>query len=133
MGINRLTPNLMVEDVAETLAWYRRELDADVLGRMPEGSDDPVWAQVALGDAWLMFQARDSLEADVPALAGAEIGGSFTLYVDVDDASGLHDRLVDGPDADGPVVQELRETEYGRREFAVADPNGYVLNFGEKL
>lgn len=132
MDFDRLTPNLMVEDVAETLEWYRRELDADVIGRMPE-DDDPVWAQVALGDAWLMFQERDSLEADVPALEDAEIGGSFTLYVDVDDASGLHDRLVAGRDGDSTVVQDLRETEYGRREFAIADPNGYVLNFGEKL
>lgn len=130
MPVNSLTPNLMVEDVAATVEWYVDRLDAEVLGRMPPESDDPKWAQIALDEASLMFQERDSIEADVPALAGLEVGGSFTLYVDVDDATALHDRLVD---AGATVVQELRETDYDRREFAVEDPNGYVLNFGQKL
>lgn len=130
MAFNHLTPNLMVPDVAETVAWYTDTLDADVLGRMPPESDDPEWAQLALDDAWLMLQERASLESDVPVLSGRDVGGSFTLYVDVDDAAGLHERLAEGGET---VVQELRETDYGRREFAIEDPNGYVLNFGEKL
>ncbi len=130
MTVNTLTPNLMVDDVAETLAWYDETLAADELGRMPPESDEPEWAQIALDDAWLMFQERASLEADVPALEGREIGGSFTLYVDVDEATALHDRLTEAGET---VVQELRETDYGRREFAIEDPNGYILNFGEKL
>jgi uncharacterized glyoxalase superfamily protein PhnB len=127
---NRLTPNLMVENVSETLAWYERVFDATELGRMPPETEQPEWAQLEFGDVWLMLQERDSLEADVPGLAGAEMGGSLTLYIDVNDAEGLFER-VSGTDA--PVAQELRETEYGRREFAIEDPNGYVLAFGEKL
>lgn len=127
---NSLTPNVMVDDVAETVAWYERVFDAEELARMPPESDDPDWGQVEIGDVWLMFQARESLVDDVPALEGAEIGGSLTFYVDTDDAIAVHERAVtEGAD----VVQELRETDYGRREFAVADPNGYVLAFGEKL
>lgn len=128
---NRLTPNLMVSDVADTLAWYGGHLDATELARMPPGSDEPEWAQIAIGDAWLMLQERSSLEADVPALEGAEVGGSLTLYVDVEDAHALHRRLVE--EGDATVAQALRETDYGRREFAVEDCNGYVLNFGEKV
>jgi uncharacterized glyoxalase superfamily protein PhnB len=125
-----LTPNLMVRDVTETLAWYDKHFDAEELGRMPAHSDDPEWAQVAIGDVSLMFQERSSLEDDVPALEGSSLGGSFTCYIDVDDAAGLHDEL---QRADVRVVQELRETAYGRREFAIEDCNGYVLAFGEKL
>ncbi len=129
-SFNRLTPNVMVADVAAAIEWYERVLDAEELARMPPGTDDPEWGQVEFGDVQLMFQDRNSLEADVPALAGADIGGSLTLYVDTDDALAVHERAL----AEGAtVVQELRETEYGRREFAVEDPNGYVLAFGEKL
>ena len=127
---NRLTPNLMVEDVAETLAWYARVFDAEELSRMPPESDDPEWGQVAIDDVWLMFQARESLEAEVPVLEDEPIGGSFTCYIDVEDAAGLHANLVE---AGVDVVQQLREADYGRREFAVEDCNGYVLAFGEKL
>lgn len=130
MAVNSLTPNLMVGDVAETVAWYTNTLDAEELARMPPESDEPEWAQLALDDAWLMLQERESLEADVTVLEGREIGGSFTLYLDVDDAVALRDRLVAAGET---VVQELRETDYDRREFAIEGPNGYVLNFGEKL
>ena len=128
---NSLTPNLMVTDVVDSLRWYERVLDAAELGRMPADSDDPEWAQVGFGDVSVMFQGRDSLAADVPALAEVDIGGSLTLYVDVEDVEGLHERVVDREGAS--VAQALRETEYGRREFAVEDPDGYVLAFGEKL
>lgn len=127
---NRLTPNLMVPDVKATLSWYEDGLDATELGRMPPDSSDPEWAQLEFGDGWLMLQERESLESDVPALAGEAIGGSLTLYVDVDDAADLLDSV---EAAGATVVQELRETEYGRREFAIEDCNGYVLAFGEKL
>ena len=127
---NRLTPNVMVADVAETIAWYEDVLDAGELARMPPESEDPEWGQVEFGDVWLMFQTRDSLADDVPALEGTEMGGSLTLYVDTDDALAVHERAVT---QGATVVQELRETEYGRREFAIEDPNGYVLAFGEKL
>lgn len=129
MVFNSVTPNLMVESVDDTVDWYRRVFGAEVLGRMPE-SGEAVWAQVEVGESWLMFQSRGSLEEEFRAFEGVSIGGSFSLYVDVDDARGLHDELVDsGVD----VELGLRETEYGRREFAVRDPNGYVLWFGEKL
>ena len=127
---NRLTPNLMVDDVAETMAWYEAVLGAEELARMPPESDEPEWGQVEFGDVWLMFQSRPSLEADVPALEGSEIGGSFTLYVDTDDVDGVHERA---SESDVTVVQAVRETDYGRREFAIEDPNGYVLAFGEQV
>jgi uncharacterized glyoxalase superfamily protein PhnB len=119
----------MVEDVAATIDWYERALDAETIGQMPEGSDDPEWAQVRIGEVSIMFQQRASLEADLPSFEGTEIGASMTLYIDADDVRALYDELAGGAD----VALELRETAYGRREFAVTDPNGYVLWFGEKV
>ena len=127
---NRLTPNLMVDDVAETMAWYEAVLGAEELARMPPESDEPEWGQVEFGDVWLMFQARDSLEDEIPALEGSEIGGSLTMYVDTDDSREVHERA---SEAGATVVQALHETDYGRREFAIEDPNGYVLAFGEQV
>lgn len=129
MVFNSVTPNLMVESVDDAVDWYRRVFGAEVLGRMPE-SGEAVWAQVEVGESWLMFQGRESLEEEFRAFEGASIGGSFSLYVDVDDARDLHDELLEK----GVEVElGLRDTDYGRREFAVRDPNGYVLWFGEKL
>ncbi|MEF8777156.1 MAG: hypothetical protein V5A43_11740 [Haloarculaceae archaeon] len=46
----RLTPNLLVEDVAETVARYEAVLGAEQLARMPPEGDDPEWGQVEFGD-----------------------------------------------------------------------------------
>jgi uncharacterized glyoxalase superfamily protein PhnB len=127
--VNSLTPDLMVEDLAETVAWYERVLDAEVVATLPE-EGDAWWAQVEIGDASLMFQERDSLTGKLPALEGESIGGSVALYIDVDDAETLQDDLgAAGVD----IIEELHETDFGWKQFAVSDCNGYVLWFGEKL
>jgi uncharacterized glyoxalase superfamily protein PhnB len=121
----------MVEDVDGTAAWYERVFDADVVATLPEDPDaDHWWAQVQVGDASLMFQERESLTEKLPELAGESIGGSVALYVDVDDSDALCADL----DAAGvEVIREPHETDFGWRQFAVTDCNGYVLWFGEKL
>jgi uncharacterized glyoxalase superfamily protein PhnB len=132
MAVNSLTPNLMTEDLAATVDWYERLLDAEVVTTLPpdSGRENGWWAQLRLDDASLMFQERGSLIEKIPALEGEPVGGSIACYVDVDDAERLHDRLTG---AGVELAQPLHETEFGWRQFAVVDPNGYVLWFGEKL
>jgi uncharacterized glyoxalase superfamily protein PhnB len=131
--VRALTPDLMVEDLEATVEWYRRAFDAEVVATLPageEGDEEPWWAQVMIDGAPLMLQTRESLEEKLPGMAGVEIGGSVAFYLDVDDAGALHDDLVS---RGVEVTRELHETEFGWRQFAVADPNGYVLWFGERL
>jgi uncharacterized glyoxalase superfamily protein PhnB len=132
MTINSLTPNLMTEDLFATIDWYERVLGAEVVTTLPPDSDreDSWWAQLRLDDASLMFQERDSLTEKIPTLEDEPIGGSVTCYIDVDDAERRHDDLTE---AGAELAQPLHETEFGWRQFAVVDPNGYVLWFGEKL
>ena len=132
MTVNSLTPDLMVEDLAETVAWYERVFDAEVAATLPEDADadEGWWAQLEMGDASLMLQERESLTEKLPVLAEADIGGSVALYIDVDDAEALSADLAD---AGVEMVTEMHETDFGWKQFAVEDPNGYVLWFGEKL
>jgi lactoylglutathione lyase len=131
MTVNSLTPDLMVEDIAETVDWYERMFDAEVVATLPSDDDaDHWWVQIQIDDASLMLQERESLTEKISELEGAQLGGSVAFYTDVDDATALHDDL----DAAGAeIIQELHETDFGWRQFAVSDCNGYVLWFGEKL
>ena len=62
-----------------------------------------------------------SPDAEEPTLTG-------TLYLWPEDVTALHAELVER----GVVVERGPEVmEYGMREFAVCDPNGYLLEFGE--
>lgn len=131
MTVNSITPDLMVEDIEETIAWYEELLDAEVVATLPaEAGSEHFWAQVSIDGSQLMFQERDSLEEKLPALSGESVGGAVPLYIDVDDAEKRHATL---EASDANIVKPPHETEFGWRQFAATDPNGYLLWFGEKL
>lgn len=124
MPLKVLTPNLMVEDVDAAVAYYRDVLGFALVQSVPEVSPF-LWAMVSSGAVALMFEARTSLSQNLPAFAAAPIGATFTLYIDTDDADALYIRVKDR----AQVVIAPNTAPYGRREFALIDPHGYVLVF----
>ena len=102
--LKKLTPNLMVEDVARTLAFYREVLGFQVLTTLPE--QEPFdFAIVQRDSVELMFQSRASLSDNVPALTGVPIGASQTFYIDVEGIRDLYQVLHDQVEI---VVQAIR-------------------------
>jgi uncharacterized glyoxalase superfamily protein PhnB len=120
--LKKLTPNLLVEDVNKTLAFYRETLGFEALATVPEeGTLD--WAMVKRDDVELMFQSRPSLTGEIPSLQGAEIGASLSFYTEVSDVEDLYRRLHDKVE----IVQDLHTTFYNTKEFSFRDCKGYIL------
>ena len=131
MAVNSLTPNLMVEDVEATVEWYERVFDAKRVATLPADAETGYfWAQVMVEQSPLMFQERANLEEKLPDLEGTDVGGSTVFYVDVNDAQQMHDRL---ETAGVDIIKGITETDFGWRQFAATDCNGYILWFGEKM
>ena len=126
--LKTLTPNLMVENVRATVDWYTSVLGFQTETEVP-GSDGPVFAIMRRDGVILMFQARASLEEDLPMLHGVPIAASQTLYVDVDEIEGLR-RQVEGK---VKIVKDIHDTFYGTREFYFTDLNGYILSFSQSI
>ena len=124
--LKKLTPNLMVEDVARTVAFYRDTLGFEVLTTLP-GQEPFDFAIVRRDGVELMFQSRLSLSDNVPALSGAPIGASQTFYIEVTGVRDLYETLRDKVE----IVVDFHETFYGTREFYFRDLNGYILSFSE--
>lgn len=128
MKLKKVTPNLMVEDISQTVKFYE-----DVLGFKRDQSvpdEAPYeWASVKNGEVELMFQARTSLSEDMPIFEGMPIGGTLTLFVRMQGIQELYDQAHQQVE----LVQDLFETFYGMREFSIKDPNGYVLTFAEPV
>jgi len=124
--LKKLTPNLMVDDVQQTLAFYHDVLGFNVLMTLP---DHPPFdfAIVQRDQVELMFQSRTSLSENVPALTGHPIGASQTFYIEVDGLTKLYENLRDQVD----IVVDLHTTFYGTQEFYFRDMNGYILSFAE--
>ena len=126
MMLKKLTPNLMVEDVQQTLAFYHDVLGFKVLMTLP---DQPPFnfAIVQRDEVELMFQSRSSLSENVPALTGHPIGASQTFYIEVEGLAKLYEDLRDRVE----IVVDLHTTFYGTQEFYFKDVNGYILSFTE--
>jgi catechol 2,3-dioxygenase-like lactoylglutathione lyase family enzyme len=118
----RGAPYFPVADVAAAGEYYRA-----VLGFECEyaAGDPPIFAVYSRSGAPIMFR-----QVDQPALIcpNERQGGTWDVFFWVDDVMKLHAELA-GAGATvvyAPVVQP-----YGMKEFAVRDPNGYVLGFGQ--
>ena len=138
MTLKKLTPNLMVEDVAQSIVFYRDLLGFDFIMAMrdekpvealPTTDDKPLdWAMVQRDEVAFMFQQRHSLEEELPALAGCDIAASLTLYIELDGVDALYESLQGKTD----IIRPPQTTFYGRRELYLRDCNGYILALTEE-
>lgn len=126
--LKNLTPNLMVEDVQQTVAFYREVLGFTLITTVPE--QPPFgFAIVQRDQVKLMFQSRASLSENVPALTGSPIGASQTFYIEVAGVLELYAALRGKVE----IVVDLHKTFYGTQEFYFRDSNGYILSFSEAI
>ena len=125
-NLKKMTPNLMVEDVNKTIAFYKDILGFELLATVPETGQFN-WAMMRRDNVEIMFQARASITEEFPVLKDRAIGGSLTFYIEVEDIQALYRRLKDKV----TFVQDMHTTFYGTQEFAVQDCNGFVLSFAE--
>ena len=128
MSLNSLTPNLMVNDVEETIEYYTDILGFTLLMTVPEtGKLD--WAMVKRNDVVIMFQTKKSLSSGLPRLAGEKPGGGLTFYIKVDRITELHEELLNN---EVEIISDLESTFYNTIEFSIVDVNGYILTFSEE-
>jgi catechol 2,3-dioxygenase-like lactoylglutathione lyase family enzyme len=119
--IARLTgviPRLPVADLGRTVAFYTRVLGFEVSVLWP--ADRPTFAVLDRDAVSLGFFAPDAHRGDVRI-------GTADLYVATDDVRAVHAALK----AVVPIEWGPEVYSYGRREFAVRDPDGYLLIFTE--
>ena len=113
-----VTPRLPVTDLRRTVAFYTSFLDFQLSVLWPE--DNPTFVILDRDSVSLGFFTPDALRGSVTI-------GTADLYIATEDVRGLHEQLRDTiPIEWGPEVYF-----YGRREFAVRDPDGYLLIFTE--
>lgn len=113
-----VTPRLPVADLARTVAFYTRVLGFRVSVLWPDGR--PTFAILDRDEVSLGFFATDAHRGRVTI-------GTADLYLGADDVRALHAAIRDEVTVEwGPNVYF-----YGRREFAVRDPDGYLLIFTE--
>ncbi|MBN2267532.1 MAG: VOC family protein [Candidatus Babeliaceae bacterium] len=124
-----LMPDLMVNDVIKTVAFYRDFLGFRVLRVFPE-TGVPAWALVQKGNVEIMFQEREGLIEEYSLPPFEFLGGSFVLYMVVPDLDAFYEAIKSNGQI--KIVRDMHGAEYGAQRFAIEDCNGYVLVFQDK-
>jgi lactoylglutathione lyase len=124
--LKQLTPNLMVNNVNETVNFYQKILGFELVMSVPqEGVFN--WAMVQHGEVSLMFQEKENIIVEYPVLKDTPLGGGLTFYIKVGDVKGLYNKIREQVN----IVLDLHKTFYGAEEFAIQDINGFVLTFAD--
>ena len=118
----------MVESVNETLDFYIKTLGFELLQTVPE-SGILDWGFVQKDSVLIMFQKDRSIREEYPELKNYKEGGALTLYIKMDDLPKWYDHIKDKTN----VIKPLNKTFYGATEFAIQDPNGFILTFSDVL
>jgi uncharacterized glyoxalase superfamily protein PhnB len=113
MRMNALVPMLQTNEMMRTRNWYEQ-----VLGFRCVSAQGVEWCRLERDGVAIMFMQNAHLGSP---------HATATQYIYVDDVGELWNSIKERCTAEwGP-----EEMPYGLTEFAVKDPNGYLLSFGQ--
>ena len=129
MKFQKLTPNLVVRDVAASMEFYRSVLGFQPAMKVP---DQPpyVFGSVTSGGVEIFFNDQKAVAEDYPELGAKPIGGALTLFVEVE---GIEQILAAVQKSRAKITMPLKDQFYGMREFAFEDPEGWVITIAERI
>ena len=122
MKLTNLTPMLETKDINATIEFYATTLGFTIRGIF-EHEGITTWCDLVKDEVAIMFSLPNQ------HMNYGKILFSGSIYINTEDVDALWDLLKDKCE----VVYPIENFEYGMREFAIKDNNGYVLNFGESV
>ncbi|MBE5320968.1 VOC family protein [Pedobacter sp. MR2016-19] len=115
----KLTPMLESHDMQETLKFYTEILNFTCASKF----DDLSWLTLRKDEIEIMFcSPNEHRNIPKPIMSGS-------LYIKTNEVTALWESLKDHC----KICYPLEDFDYGMREFAIYDNNGYLLQFGQNL
>jgi uncharacterized glyoxalase superfamily protein PhnB len=118
MIFQKLKPILYTNELKPTIDFYSSKLGFTV-----NGGDDTAWVSLARNETEIMFSLP---HAHLPFKKPFCTGSFYFTVNDVDQLRASLDNTV-------TLVYEIENFDYGMREFAIYDNNGYIIQFGQYL
>ncbi len=129
MKFQKLTPNLVVRDVAASIKFYESVLGFKTAFTVPEQAPF-VFASVTNGSVEIFFNDQKAVAEDYPALGADPLGGTLTLFIEVE---GIQEVLAAVQKSGAKITMPLKDQFYGMREFAFQDTEGWVITIAERI
>lgn len=119
MKLDKLTPMLYTTDLKGTVDFYVQTLGFNCKSLEMEWG----WASVISDNIEIMFSLpNDQIPFDKPTFTGS-------FYFKTDQVDELWEKLK----GKSNIAYPLEIFDYGMKEFAIHDNNGYLLQFGQEI
>lgn len=119
-GYHTITPQLTLDNAAQTIEWYKKALGAEEVSRSVGPDGKIMHAEIKIGNSRVMLNDVMMGSQQGPQAFGGSPAGLW-LYVENSDA--LFNRAVG---AGAKVQMPLADQFWGDRGGAIADPAGYT-------
>jgi lactoylglutathione lyase len=129
MNFKKLTPNLVVRNLEASMNFYKSVLGFQTTITVPDQAPY-VFGAITNGAVEIFFNDQKAVVAEYPALGAKAIGGSLTLFIEVE---GIEEVLAAVNKSGARITMPLKEQFYGMREFAFEDPEGWVITIAERM
>lgn len=120
----KLSPVLVVDAIEPCLPFWTDRLGFVKTAEVPDG-DRLGFVILSKDGIEVMYQSRESVGKDIPALAGTPAGGTM-LYIEVSDVAEV-EKAVKGAE----IVVPRRQTFYGADEIGVRETGGNMVMFAK--
>jgi PhnB protein len=117
-GYHTITPQLALDNAAQTMDWYKKALGAEELSRSVGPDGKIMHAELKIGGS--RFMVNDVMMGKGPQAFG---GSPASLWLFVNDSDALFNRAVG---AGAKVHMPIADQFWGDRAGAVIDPAGYT-------
>jgi len=125
MKLTNLIPMLETKNLPETIKFYTENLGFICDGIYPNNGE-PCWANLKKDAVSIMFSTGSTgnchATTEKPIMTGS-------LYLYPDNVDEIWEQLKDKVTIEYPI----ENFEYGMREFAIKDCNGYLIQFGQSI
>ena len=120
-GFHTVTPQLTLDNAAQTIEWYKKALGAEERSRAIGPDGKVMHAELRIGNSIIMV--NDVMMGKGPKAYG---GSPASLWLYVDDCDALFNRAVAaGAKAGGGPMGQLQDQFWGDRSGTITDPEGY--------
>jgi len=123
-GFRTVTPQLTLDNAAQTIEWYKKALGAEEVSRATGPDGKIMHAEIRVGDSIIMLNDVMGANGKGPR---AYNGSPASLWVYVQDCDALFNRAVTAGARvlDGPMGK-MADQFWGDRAGTLKDPEGYM-------
>jgi catechol 2,3-dioxygenase-like lactoylglutathione lyase family enzyme len=123
-----VTPNLLVRDIAKSTAFYRDVLGFEIKQTVPDSAPF-VFVWLERDGVPVFLNDPKAVAHDFPDAPALPPGGTATMFFVITGVDAYHAEVAPKT----KVIMPLKTQFYGMREFAVADPDGHIITFAERV